>query len=112
MDLLVQGLTNRRIASALGMTEKTASVHVSHILTKLSVGSRARPSLAPTRSVSPARRSTRVTSLLARIGQIHQLRVAIHTQHLELVVRHRCTDHLAVPAQRKTLLDTQPVFGE
>ena len=40
LHLLVQGLTNRRIASALGMTEKTASVHVSHILSKLSVGSR------------------------------------------------------------------------
>jgi DNA-binding NarL/FixJ family response regulator len=40
MDLLVQGLTNRRIASARRLTEKTASVHVSHILTKLSVGSR------------------------------------------------------------------------
>jgi DNA-binding NarL/FixJ family response regulator len=40
IGLLVQGLSNRRIASALRMTEKTASVHVSHILTKLAVGSR------------------------------------------------------------------------
>jgi DNA-binding CsgD family transcriptional regulator/tetratricopeptide (TPR) repeat protein len=40
LALLVQGLTNRRIASALRMTEKTASVHVSHILAKLSVNSR------------------------------------------------------------------------
>ena len=40
LGLLVQGLTNRRIASALRMTEKTASVHVSRILRKLSVGSR------------------------------------------------------------------------
>ncbi|MGZ4609383.1 MAG: ATP-binding protein [Actinomycetes bacterium] len=40
LDLLVEGYTNRRIASALFMTEKTASVHVSHILAKLSVGSR------------------------------------------------------------------------
>ena len=36
----MQGKTNRRIASALRMTEKTASVHVSHILAKLSVSSR------------------------------------------------------------------------
>ncbi len=40
LGLLVRGATNRRIATALRMTEKTASVHVSHILTKLSVNSR------------------------------------------------------------------------
>jgi DNA-binding CsgD family transcriptional regulator/type II secretory pathway predicted ATPase ExeA/tetratricopeptide (TPR) repeat protein len=40
LHLLVSGLTNRRIATALHMTEKTASVHVSHILAKLAVGSR------------------------------------------------------------------------
>ena len=40
LALLVQGQTNRRIATALRMTEKTASVHVSHILAKLSVKSR------------------------------------------------------------------------
>ena len=40
LTLLVQGQTNRRIATALRMTEKTASVHVSHILAKLSVKSR------------------------------------------------------------------------
>ena len=40
LRLLVGGLTNRRIATALHMTEKTASVHVSHILAKLAVGSR------------------------------------------------------------------------
>ena len=40
LALLVQGSTNRLIASALHMTEKTASVHVSRILAKLSVRSR------------------------------------------------------------------------
>jgi DNA-binding CsgD family transcriptional regulator/tetratricopeptide (TPR) repeat protein len=40
LGLLVQGYTNRRIGTALHMTEKTASVHVSRILTKLAVGSR------------------------------------------------------------------------
>jgi DNA-binding CsgD family transcriptional regulator len=40
LRLLVGGLTNRRIATALHMTEKTASVHVSHILAKLAVSSR------------------------------------------------------------------------
>jgi DNA-binding NarL/FixJ family response regulator len=34
------GLTNRKIARALGMTEKTASVHVSNILAKLGVANR------------------------------------------------------------------------
>jgi DNA-binding CsgD family transcriptional regulator/tetratricopeptide (TPR) repeat protein len=38
--LLADGLTNRRIATALHMTEKTASVHVSHIMAKLHVGNR------------------------------------------------------------------------
>jgi DNA-binding CsgD family transcriptional regulator len=40
LALLVRGFTNRRIGSTLRMTEKTASVHVSRILAKLSVGSR------------------------------------------------------------------------
>jgi DNA-binding CsgD family transcriptional regulator len=40
LALLVQGYTNRRIGSALRMSEKTASVHVSRILAKLSVSSR------------------------------------------------------------------------
>jgi len=40
LDLLIRGFTNRRIGTALHMTEKTASVHVSHILAKMSVSSR------------------------------------------------------------------------
>ena len=36
----MRGNTNRLIASTLHMTEKTASVHVSRILAKLSVRSR------------------------------------------------------------------------
>jgi DNA-binding CsgD family transcriptional regulator len=40
LQLLVAGQTNRRIATALSMSEKTASVHVSRILAKLSVRSR------------------------------------------------------------------------
>ena len=40
MELLAGGASNRRIASALRMSEKTASVHVSHILTKLSASNR------------------------------------------------------------------------
>jgi DNA-binding NarL/FixJ family response regulator len=40
LTLLVSGQSNRRIATALGMSEKTASVHVSRILTKLAVRSR------------------------------------------------------------------------
>jgi DNA-binding NarL/FixJ family response regulator len=34
------GMTNRKIGRALGMTEKTASVHVSNILAKLGVANR------------------------------------------------------------------------
>jgi DNA-binding NarL/FixJ family response regulator len=40
-ELVAQGLTNREIAAALGISEKTASTHVQNILNKLGVGSRA-----------------------------------------------------------------------
>jgi DNA-binding NarL/FixJ family response regulator len=35
LELLAEGLTNRRIAKSLFITEKTVSVHVTHILEKL-----------------------------------------------------------------------------
>jgi DNA-binding CsgD family transcriptional regulator len=41
LTLLAQGLTNRQIARALFISEKTAGVHVSHIYAKLDVHSRA-----------------------------------------------------------------------
>jgi len=40
LGLIAEGASNRRIAGALFISEKTASVHVSHILAKLGVGSR------------------------------------------------------------------------
>ena len=40
LALLADGRTNREIGSALYMAEKTASVHVSRILSKLDVRSR------------------------------------------------------------------------
>jgi DNA-binding NarL/FixJ family response regulator len=40
LELLAMGLTNRRIATSLFITEKTASVHVTHILAKLQVTNR------------------------------------------------------------------------
>ena len=40
VDLLSAGASNRRIAEQLFISEKTASVHVSHILAKLGVSSR------------------------------------------------------------------------
>jgi DNA-binding CsgD family transcriptional regulator len=40
LELLAEGLTNRRIAKALFITEKTVSVHVTHILAKLQVTNR------------------------------------------------------------------------
>jgi DNA-binding CsgD family transcriptional regulator len=39
--LVARGLTNRQIADALVITEKTAEAHVSHILDKLGLSSRA-----------------------------------------------------------------------
>jgi RNA polymerase sigma factor (sigma-70 family) len=41
LALLVQGRTNRQIANQLYISEKTVSVHVSNILAKLKVRSRA-----------------------------------------------------------------------
>jgi DNA-binding NarL/FixJ family response regulator len=38
--LLAEGRTNREVAAALFISEKTAGVHVSHILAKLGVRSR------------------------------------------------------------------------
>jgi DNA-binding CsgD family transcriptional regulator len=40
LELMVEGRTNKEIAAALFISEKTASVHVSHILAKLGVRSR------------------------------------------------------------------------
>ena len=40
LALIAEGATNRQIGAALFMAEKTASVHVSRILTKLGVRSR------------------------------------------------------------------------
>jgi len=40
--LIAQGLTNREIAEALAISERTASNHVQHILNKLGFSSRAR----------------------------------------------------------------------
>ena len=40
LELLAEGFTNRRIAKSLFITEKTVSVHVTHILEKLQVTNR------------------------------------------------------------------------
>ena len=40
LDLLADGASNREIAEALFITEKTASVHVSNLLAKLGVPNR------------------------------------------------------------------------
>lgn len=40
--LIAQGLTNRQIARALAVTEKTVGSHVDHIMTKLDLRSRTR----------------------------------------------------------------------
>jgi DNA-binding NarL/FixJ family response regulator len=45
LALVAAGLTNRRIAAALGIAEKTVSVHVSRLLAKLSLTSRTQAAL-------------------------------------------------------------------
>ncbi len=46
LELLAAGHSNRQIAAALFMAEKTASVHVSRILAKLGVGNRGQAAAA------------------------------------------------------------------
>lgn len=46
LDLLVKGCTNRDIAHALGMAEKTARIHMSNILRKLEVADRTEAAVA------------------------------------------------------------------
>jgi DNA-binding CsgD family transcriptional regulator len=41
VDLLMEGMSNRQIASALGITEGTVKKHLSHVFRKLGVHSRA-----------------------------------------------------------------------
>jgi DNA-binding CsgD family transcriptional regulator/tetratricopeptide (TPR) repeat protein len=49
LELVAQGMTNRQIGEHLFMSQKTASVHVSRILTKLEVGSRVEAATAAQR---------------------------------------------------------------
>lgn len=42
VDLLMQGMSNRQIADALGITEGTVKKHLNHVFRKLGVHSRAR----------------------------------------------------------------------
>jgi DNA-binding NarL/FixJ family response regulator len=55
LALLAQGRTNRQIGSALYISEKTASVHVSNILAKLSASGRTEAvAIAAQRGLLPA----------------------------------------------------------
>jgi DNA-binding NarL/FixJ family response regulator len=49
LELVARGMTNRQIGEELFMSEKTASVHVSRILSKLEVGSRVEAATAAQR---------------------------------------------------------------
>lgn len=49
LTLLARGYTNRQIADALNITEKTVSVHVSNLLNKLELTSRTQAALYATR---------------------------------------------------------------
>ncbi len=50
LTLLVEGRTNRQIGDALFISDKTASVHVTHILVKLGVSSRTEAALLAVRA--------------------------------------------------------------
>jgi DNA-binding NarL/FixJ family response regulator len=54
LQLLARGYTNRQVASELVISVKTASVHVSHILTKLGVSSRLEAAAVAQRLLGPA----------------------------------------------------------
>ncbi len=50
LALVAEGRTNREIGEALFISDKTASVHVTHILTKLGVSSRTEAALLAARA--------------------------------------------------------------
>jgi DNA-binding NarL/FixJ family response regulator len=50
LALLADGLTNRQIGAALFISDKTASVHVTHILAKMGVSSRTEAALLAARA--------------------------------------------------------------
>jgi len=60
LDLVAEGASNRRIATELFISEKTVSVHVSHLMAKLGVTSRVQAArlLIDARHASTARRPT------------------------------------------------------
>jgi DNA-binding NarL/FixJ family response regulator len=54
LALLSEGMSNREIAARLVISDKTASVHVSRILAKLSVANRASAAVLAQRLGAPA----------------------------------------------------------
>jgi len=60
LRLLADGLTNREIADRLFISESTAGVHVSHILGKLGVGTRAAAAAVGARMALAAERRSLV----------------------------------------------------
>ena len=52
LDLVAQGQANKEIAVALGISERTARTHVSHVLRKLGVSSRTQAALLANRADS------------------------------------------------------------
>jgi DNA-binding NarL/FixJ family response regulator len=53
LRLVARGYTNRQVAAELVISAKTASVHVSHILAKLGVGSRLEAAAVAQRLLGP-----------------------------------------------------------
>jgi DNA-binding NarL/FixJ family response regulator len=53
LDLIARGLSNKRIAVELGVSEKTVKTHVGHVLAKLGVTDRTQAALHAVRSGGP-----------------------------------------------------------
>ena len=123
LDRLADGESNREIARALFISEKTASVHVSHILAKLGVSSRVQAGMfgqrVATAAPIPPERSDMTEMLLRRaetdepllpafadiVAGLQPTRVAV-----SLPASNGCTTQPTAPVSQRRMLPGRPAI--